>query len=467
MTGQFHPASPDHRDSNGSVPPWKVLKELLVRQDRAAVDDYLQRLPPGETVRVLFRLSPDEQEQLLQLLPPESAAELIDDVPDTHAAGLLDSLDPGHAASIVSELDSDDVADVLAEMDREEAEQILSRMDAADAAEARQLIQFEHDTAGGLMIKEFLSYPRHTRAADVVKDISRRADDFPLYTLQQIPVLDSQHRLRGCVSLSDVAFAHPDATLDQLAQPADPVSATARLDELERFFEERDTPMAPVVDEGGRLIGALRRRAVYDAIAEKAEEAYLKSQGIVGGDEFRSMPLATRSGRRLSWLLVKIALNVASASVIALYEDTLAAAFALAVFLPIVSDMSGCSGYQAVAVSMRELALDIIRPADVARVFLKEVTLGLVVGTVLALVLATVAWLWKANVWLGVVVGAALALNTVLAVVIGGILPLILKRMRLDPALAAGPVLTTITDTGGFFLVLSLATLVLPALTMV
>ena len=134
-------------------------------------------------------------------------------------------------------------------------------------------------------------------------------------------------------------------------------------------------------------------------------------------------------------------------------------------FLPIVSDMSGSSGYQAAAVSMRELALDIIKPSDVARVCLKEIALGLVTGVVLGLMLAGVAWLWKGNPWLGAVVGTALAVNTVIAVVIGGVLPLLLKSVRVDPALAAGPMLTTITDTVGFFLVLSLATAVLPSLT--
>jgi magnesium transporter len=126
--------------------------------------------------------------------------------------------------------------------------------------------------------------------------------------------------------------------------------------------------------------------------------------------------------------------------------------------------MSGSSGYQAGVVSMRELALDFIRPSDVARVCLKEVALGLVTGVVLGLLLACVAWLWKGNPWLGLVVGTALAVNTLVAVVIGGAMPLLLKGIRVDPALAAGPMLTTITDTAGFFLVLSLATLALPHL---
>jgi len=445
--------------------PWEVISELLQREELPALDQYLQTLPTGEQVRALFRLTPDEQEKLLTLLPPESAADLIDDVPDSHAAELLDNLEPGEAASIVNEMDSDEAADVLAEMDREDVEEILSLMDADEAAEARQLIDYDPETAGGLMMKEFLSYPATTLVTEAVADIAVQGEEYPIYYLQHIFVVGPLGRLLGVAGLTDVAGARRDSRLEELATPVDAVNAAAGLDQLEEFFESRDTPIAPVVDNAGRLLGAIRRRAVFDAIAERADESYLKSQGIVGGDEFRSMPLYLRSGRRLSWLIVKIFLNLASASVIALYEGTLAAAFTLAVFLPIVSDMSGCSGYQAVAVSMRELALDIIRPADVLRVCIKEIALGLVIGIVLGLLLAGVAWLWKGNPWLGAVVGGALAVNTVVAVVIGGALPLLFKRINVDPALAAGPVLTTITDTGGFFLVLSLATLVLPRLT--
>ena len=444
--------------------PWEVISGLLEREELAALDQYLQALPTGEQVRALFRLTPDEQEKLLTLLPPESAADLIDDVPDSHAAELLDNLDPGEAASIVNEMDSDEAADVLAEMDREDVEEILRLMDADEAAEARQLIDYDPDTAGGLMMKEFLSYPGTTSVSEAVADIALQGEEFPIYYLQHIFVVGPLGRLLGVAGLTDIAGASAQTPLEALVKPVDAVNPAAGLDQLEEFFESRDTPIAPVVDEGGRLLGAIRRRAVFDAIAERADESYLKSQGIVGGDEFRSMPLYLRSGRRLSWLTVKIFLNLAAASVIALYEDTLAAAFTLAVFLPIVSDMSGCSGYQAVAVSMRELALDIIRPVDVLRVCLKELALGLVTGVVLGLMLAAVALLWKGNPWLGAVVGGALAVNAVVAVVIGGALPLLFKRINIDPALAAGPVLTTITDTGGFFLVLSLATLVLPRL---
>jgi magnesium transporter len=161
---------------------------------------------------------------------------------------------------------------------------------------------------------------------------------------------------------------------------------------------------------------------------------------------------------------VNIGLNVIAASVIAFYQDTLSQVIALAVFLPIISDMSGCSGGQAVAVSMRELTLGLVRPNEIYRVWLKEVLVGLINGTALGLLISGVAWGWKGNPYLGLVVGAAMALNTVVAVSLGGTLPLLLKRMRMDPAVASGPILTTVTDMCGFFLILSFAAALLPYL---
>ena len=176
------------------------------------------------------------------------------------------------------------------------------------------------------------------------------------------------------------------------------------------------------------------------------------------------MPVLLRSRRRLAWLSINIGLNILAASIIAAYEDTLTAVIALAVFLPIVSDMSGCSGNQAVAVSMRELTLGAAVPKDVFRVWRKEAAVGIINGLALGLLLGVAAWAWKDNVVLGLVVGGALAVNTVVAVSIGGTVPLILRRLELDPAVASGPLLTTVTDMCGFFLLLGLASLVLPML---
>ncbi len=222
------------------------------------------------------------------------------------------------------------------------------------------------------------------------------------------------------------------------------------------------------MDAKGKLRGLVTRAAVMEATAEHQTDDYLSASGIIGGEELRSMPLLLRARRRLSWLLPNILLNMAAASIIAAHEDTLQSVIALAVFLPMVSDMSGCSGNQAVAVSMRELTMGLIRPAEYLRVLWKEGSVGLingsVLGIVLGIVLGTIAALWQGNLYLGLVIGGALALNTVLSVLLGGLVPLLMKRFKIDPALASGPILTTCTDMCGFFLVLSIASSMLDKL---
>jgi magnesium transporter len=269
----------------------------------------------------------------------------------------------------------------------------------------------------------------------------------------------------GVARIRDIIFASPATRLAAILRPALAVNVQATLDELEDFFDENSMTAVPVVDDDGIMLGVVRRRAVYDAVAEHAEADHLKSQGIVGGEELRSMPTLVRSRRRLSWLSVNILLNVIAASVIAQFQDVLSAVIILAVFLPIISDMSGCSGNQAVAVSMRELSLGVIKPADFYYVWRKEAVVGLINGIALGLLIAAVAWIWQGNGWLGLVVGAALFVNTLIAVSIGGTVPVILKRLDVDPAVASGPILTTITDMCGFFLLLGTASLMLPLLT--
>ena len=185
------------------------------------------------------------------------------------------------------------------------------------------------------------------------------------------------------------------------------VFGDSSLEELQALFEEHELRGLPVVDDLNRLIGVVSNEGLAAAIAERADLDQLKSRGIVGGDEIRSMPFRLRAGRRLSWLSLNIVLTVLAASVIALHEETLTAVIALAVFLPIVSDMSGCSGNQAVGVSLRELALGIVKPYEFVRVWFKEASVGVVNGLVLGVLLGAAAWLWKGNPYLGVVVGGA------------------------------------------------------------
>ena len=379
-------------------------------------------------------------------MPSEQAAAIMEDV-----------IWPGRG--------SDHLVDVLGSMDEDASQAILAKMDREDAKEARMWLEYATDCAGGLMISEFLVYRTDNTIQDVFDDLQANRGQYADYHVQYFYVVDREAKLAGVLRLHDLLFPARDTRLTQvmISSPLC-VSDKASLKELEDFFEEHHLFGVPVVNDGRQLVGVVLPSAVEEAINKGKTKTFLRLSGIIGGEEFRTMPLFSRSGRRLSWLGMNIVLNILAASVIALYQDTLAAAITLAVFLPMVSDMSGCSGNQAVAVSMRELSLGLVRPGELLWVLAKETKIGIINGLVLGLLLGTIAYFWKNNPWLGFVVGGALAANTLVSVILGGMLPLVLKRLKLDPALVSSPLLTTVTDMCGFFFVLSFAASVLPRL---
>jgi magnesium transporter len=446
--------------------PWEKLADLLDSGVADPVRLYLQSLPSGQAARALDRLDDSERSRVLELLDAVDAAELLEDLSDVQALSLVQHLDPAVVAPIVQELPSNEQADILGHLESAEAEAILTRMEPAEAEEVRSLVQYPDDVAGGLMITEYLAYRADQTVEDVVLDLREHKDEYRNYEIQYAYVIDDGQRLQGVLRLRDLLLAQPSDVIDDIALLY-PITLNDKmpLAEIEDIFDKHPYFGIPVVDDRQTMVGVVRREALQEALAERSDSDYRKSQGIVGGDELRTMPLLLRSRRRMAWLSINIVLNIAAASIIAFYQETLTAVIALAVFLPIISDMSGCSGNQAVAVSIRELTLGILRPTDLLRVWFKETSVGLLNGLLLGLLLAAVAWIWQGNPYLGLVVGVALTLNTLVAVSIGGLVPLALRRFNLDPALASGPILTTVTDMCGFFLILSLASLMLPKLT--
>ena len=452
-------------DTETVIKPWERLRELVEADDSAGLEGYLDSLAPSEAIHAVLRLDPEIQDRVLMGLSPAEAADLLEEIPDEHAADLIERLEPSDAASIVTEMVSDEQADLLSDLDAADAAAILEEMEPADAAEARQLASYADDVAGGLMITEILRFDETARVGDVVDDLRARSDELNDYFTRYAYVVSATGRLVGVVAVRELLLQPPRGPIADVSTPAVFVAASTPLDDLRSLFAKQEFVAAPVVDRRGRLLGAVLLDDVREALAERTDQERLRMQGIVGGDEIRTLPLLVRARRRLSWLSVNVVLNIVAASVIALYLDTLSAVIALAVFLPIISDMSGCSGNQAVAVSMRELALGIVKPTEVFRVWIKEVSIGAMNGAALGCLLGGVAWAWKGNPYLGLVVGGALAVNTVVSVSIGGTVPLILKRFRIDPAIASGPILTTVTDLCGFFFVLSFASLMIAKLT--
>jgi magnesium transporter len=442
------------------------LQAALDANDSDAIAAYLSKTDTREALHAITNLSEADQSRLLQSLSDEAGAKLVDRMHDIQAAQMIERLSTDKAAAIVSGLPSDERADVIGRMSVEDASAILAAMPAEEAQGARRLMSYPPDSAGGLMITEFLAYRDNLTVGDVLDDLRAHAKRYRSFDVQYAYVISDGDKLVGVLRLRDLLLSSPTVLLaDVMIGDPHKVRDNARLDVLERFFERRPLFGVPAVDADGVLVGVVRSADVEKAAEERSTRSFLKFMGIVGGEELRTMPLSLRSIRRLSWLTVNIVLNILAASVIAFNQDTLSAVIALAVFLPIISDMSGCSGNQAVAVSLRELTLGIIKPYEVWRVFRKEAAVGIINGVVLGILLGLVAWAWKGNATLGGVVAIALAVNTLVAVCFGGLIPLALTGLGQDPALASGPILTTVTDMSGFFIVLKLASMVLPWLT--
>ncbi|TWT74905.1 magnesium transporter [Allorhodopirellula solitaria] len=450
-------ASP--RDSDR---PWQRLEQLADAGDAETLAEYLDSLSAGDQALALSRTDEIHHQLVLTTLAVEDAAELLRHLSESQAAELVESLPAAEAAAIVCEMPSDEQADLLGDLDDNQAAAILEALPRADATAARELAAYSDDEAGGLLVREILRFNRSTTVADVITTLSENADEFRDYDVQYAYLTDDNDRLVGVLPMRNLLFARRSDPVDDImiANPLALLDSTP-LDDLIEFFDIHHFLGVPIVDADGRLLGVVHRNAVDYEATRAAESDFLKSQGIIGGEELRTMPLLQRARRRLSWLSINIVLNIGAAAVIAMYQDTLAQVIALAVFLPIISDMSGCSGNQAVAVSMRELSLGLVRPTEMMRVWLKEASVGLVNGAALGLLVAIVAVVWDGNPYLGLVVGVSLFFNTLIAVSIGGTVPLVLKRFGFDPAVASGPLLTTVTDMCGFFLVLGTATAML------
>ncbi|MGB5276908.1 MAG: magnesium transporter [Gammaproteobacteria bacterium] len=438
------------------------LQEALVTDDEQRATEIVESISSQEALRQVSLMGADKRDQLITILAPEAAAELIEEAPAEMAAAMMKNLDHSVAAKIMEELHTDTQADLVQEMKAEKAEAILSAMDVESAEDVRKLTEYDPETAGGLMEVEVFSFFSDQTAGTVLQRLIEGDEEFERYRGQHPYIIDQSGKLIGVVSLRDLLRSRRSVTLSEIMKTPVSVLPETSQDELVTLFADHPFLGVPVVDDQGMLLGVVSREGVSEAELERAEHESLSRQRV--SDELRSMPTVLRSRRRLAWLSSNIVLNIIAASVISAYEETLAAVIAIAVFLPMVSDMSGCSGNQAVGVSMRELALGLTRPIDLFHVLRKELSVGIINGIVLGILIGIVAWVWKDNAFLGIVIGLALAINTLIAVSIGGTVPLILKHFGIDPAVASGPLLTTVTDMAGFFLVLSLASLFMPQL---
>ena len=395
------------------------LTDLLESQSDPLLISILQRISPSRAAEVCHRLSPPRAQQFLE------------------------SADPAHAAR------------VLATLGDEERESQLERLSPRLAAELRELISYPRQVAGSMMESRFLALRPETRVSDALSAL-RATVDRPR---EQVFVVDAEERLLGRVKLADLAVAPGEESLQRHLEPSvATIAAMAPREDVAALLGEHRLTSLPVLDAEGRLIGVIRQEGLIDATRE---ELAADLQSMVGAS--REERALSRPGfavrKRLPWLEVNLLTAFLAAAVVGLFEDTIARVTALAVLLPVVAGQSGNTGAQALAVTMRGLALREVRPRQWPRLLGKEISVGFINGLVVALTTAVAVYVWSRSEGLALVIGISMVVSMTIAGLAGGAIPLILAALRQDPAQSSSIVLTTVTDVAGFFSFLGIATL--------
>lgn len=443
------------------------LKALLEAQDASALAEFMRSLPPSDTSITVTNLSEDDQELFWPLLisvDSDLAADLAEHFPDDYAEDLVEDLDAESAAKLLDHFDSDEQYEILSRLDEEHSEEILGMMTDIESSDVERRLKYERDTAGGIMMTEILVYPEGITRQQIVNDLRDNYEKHRPYEHRYLFEINKDGKLTGTIPMRKFVYAPLDWNREDLYEKhVQPVQAITDLEDLRATFDRVDHSVVPVVDENGILLGAVTRAAVQEAVAKRQEEQLMQFGGLISGEELRIMPFSTRCIKRLMFLLPSILLCYLAVGVIAVYEPVIKQISVLAVFLPMVANLSGAAGNQAVAVSIRELTLGLIDKRHLTRVLGKEVFLGLINGVAIGAILGGITYLMRPEMtlMLPLVIGLSYTFSSIIAVCVGGCLPLLLKRVDIDPAMLSSPMLTTLTDMASFFLVLSLASALL------
>ncbi len=426
--------------------------------DRGAVRDaidVLERLRPPDQAEVFEELDTSDQAALLPGLEPIETAHLLEELGDDEAADVAERLDATTLAHIVDEMDPDEAADLLGDLTPDLARQTLAQME--EAAEVRPLLLHADDSAGGLMTSEFLLLRERMTAQESIAALRawQPSDDSTYYLF----VVNQAQQLRGVLSLRRLIIADPQMIIGDIMNP-DPITVRAGTDqeEVAHVMSKYDLLALPVVDEGGHMLGVITYDDVVDVIEEEASEDILHLGGVL--DEERvTGPVRISVRRRLPWLYVNLLTAFLAAGVINLFQHTIEQLAVLAAFQSIVAGQGGNAGTQALTVVVRSLALGEIELRDVWRILLKEVGVGALNGLAVGAAVGAFAFITQGSPLLGLIIGVAMIGNMLAAGIAGALVPLVLKRLKLDPALGSGVIVTTVTDVVGFGLFLGLATI--------
>lgn len=435
-----------------------ALHNALDQGEISLAREAIAALHPSEIADVIESRPGRERENVWNLVDAELEGDVLSHMQDAVRTEFLENMHPTEVADATKDLDADDVADILQDLPEDVADTVLRSMDEQNRDRLSSVLTYPEDSAGGLMNIDIVSV-RADVSLDAVTRYIRLLGEIPTKT-DNLMVVDRDNHYLGVLPLTELLVRDPETSVGEWMEEEAYLSASTPEAEVAKLFEQRDLLSAAVVDDENRLLGRITIDDVVDVIQEEAEHV-VRSMAGLGDDDDMFAPVVASTKRRAIWLGINLLTAFLAAWVIGRFEDTIQELVALAVLMPIVAGMGGIAGSQTLTIAIRGIALGQIVKANIKPLIIKELTVGLLNGILWSCVVAGIVILWFENPYLGLIIGLSMIINLMVAALAGALIPMTLKRYGIDPAIAGGVILTTVTDVVGFMTFLGLATIFL------
>ncbi len=451
--GEFH-----LRDEEEDIRPdfLHAVSDALEAGDSAGARALTIDLHEADLADLIQVLRADDRAALIDALGQDFKAAALPELDEPVRDQILEDMPPEQVAEALQQLDSDEAVYLLEDLDQEEQKDILSKLPYFERIALQRSLEYPEDSAGRIMQTDLITVPPFWSVGQTI-DYMRVADDLP-DRFYEIFVVDPAYHLIGSVALNRLLRSKRPTTIESITdEDVHPVPVQSDQEEVARQFERYNLTSAPVIDQDTRLVGVITADDVVEVVQEEASEDIL-AMGGVGGESVSDTVWET-TRLRFSWLLANLVTAIVASIVISFFEATISEMVALAVLMPIVASMGGNAGTQTMTVAVRALATQDLGPVNAVRVILRESAVGLLNGLLFAFIMAAIAYFWFGSGELGLVIGVAMIVNLFAAALAGILIPLGLDALDLDPAIASGVFVTTVTDVVGFFAFLGLAAL--------
>jgi len=439
----------------------KELTEFLLNGNIDEINKHIQFIHPADILNAIREYKGDTID-LFQKLSPSVIANIIDDAEDEEKYNFLIIHSEIIQKKIIHEMSSDELVDLLESVSEDEAKSIMTKINIEDIDEVKELLTYPADSAGGIMATEFISVKENMTIGDTLVYLQKEAPEAE--TSYYIYVVDENTLLKGVISLRDIVVSGFDVKIyDIMNTNAMSIPVDMDQEEVGHIFEKYGFLSMPVVNEAMQILGIVTADDIIEILSDEHTEDLYRLAGLQE-DEKVTGSLKDSVTSRLPWLFVNLITAIMAAATVSLFESTIQRVVALATFMPIVAGMGGNAGTQTLTIIIRSIALREIHAKNAKKILIKEFGVGLFTGISMGIVVALLGWFWEKNVVFGIVIGTSMVLNMVAATISGFAVPVVLKKLDIDPALASAVFVTTVTDVLGFFFFLGLATLFLPFL---